>query len=317
MPAVSVIVPVYNTEKYLSACFESISRQTMTDFEVIIVDDGSTDGSGLFCDEYAGVDGRFSVFHKENGGVSSARNFALGYIKGEYICFIDSDDTVSGDYLETLVKNARDTDAVISVCRFNSGSENPGKDDIKVLEKEEGIISVLAPGGGMGGFIGAKLFRADVIRTFGLGFDETLHLGEDLLFVCNYLLRCGDTDKVCICKKPLYYYVHREDSATEERFSGSVFNDRWLEFLTVCDKLSELAPKMTRRERDAVDVQRIKQTVTLVRIMARCNLKKDERYRQFRRYIIRSLPMYFASPYITPKQKLGAVVILIYPKIGR
>ena len=93
-PVLSIIVPVYNVEKYLARCIDSILAQTFTDFELILVDDGSTDNSGEICDEYAGKDPRIIVIHKENGGVSSARNHGLDIARGEYITFVDSDDQI-------------------------------------------------------------------------------------------------------------------------------------------------------------------------------------------------------------------------------
>lgn len=98
-PTFSVIVPVYNVEKYLQECINSILSQSITDFELLLIDDGSSDKSGIICDEYASKDKRIKVFHKENGGVSSARNMGLDYARGKWISFIDSDDTVTPDYL--------------------------------------------------------------------------------------------------------------------------------------------------------------------------------------------------------------------------
>ena len=96
---ISIITPVYNAEKYLRCCIDSIIAQTFTDFELLLIDDGSKDKSGAICDEYAAKDARIRVFHKENGGVSSARNLGLDNAKGEWITFIDSDDWVKQDYL--------------------------------------------------------------------------------------------------------------------------------------------------------------------------------------------------------------------------
>ncbi len=99
---ISVIVPVYNVEKYIRECLDSILSQTISSFELILVDDGSTDNSGQICDEYAQKDDRIRVFHKENGGLSSARNKGLDEVRGDYICFVDSDDRIRRDYLEKL-----------------------------------------------------------------------------------------------------------------------------------------------------------------------------------------------------------------------
>src|SRR5690606_27364966 len=110
MPKVSVIIPVYNAEKYLRECLDSVLAQTFTDFEVLLINDGSTDASGKICDEYAEKDSRIKVFHKENGGVSSARNLGLDNAKGEWISFVDSDDTIEQETLATLANEVKDLD---------------------------------------------------------------------------------------------------------------------------------------------------------------------------------------------------------------
>ena len=115
---ISIIVPVYKTEKYLDKCIESILNQTFKDFELILVDDGSPDNCGKICDEWAKKDDRIVVIHKENGGVSSARNTALNNIKGEYVGFVDSDDTIEPTMYEKLYNNLIDSNAQISVCDF-------------------------------------------------------------------------------------------------------------------------------------------------------------------------------------------------------
>ena len=108
MPKISVIVPVYNVEKYLHRCINSILAQTFTDFELLLIDDGSKDNSGAICDEYATRDSRVRVFHKENGGASSARNQGLDNASGEWIAFVDSDDYVLHDFMETYMMMCKD-----------------------------------------------------------------------------------------------------------------------------------------------------------------------------------------------------------------
>ena len=110
---ISIIVPVYNTEKYLDRCIQSILSQTYTDFELLLINDGSTDSSGAICDKYAEQDSRVRVFHKENGGVSSARNVGLDNAKGEWVTFCDSDDWVENCWLDTFVENSENTDLVV------------------------------------------------------------------------------------------------------------------------------------------------------------------------------------------------------------
>ena len=118
-PKISVIVPVYNVEKYLSRCIDSILNQTFTNFELILVDDGSPDSCGVICEEYAKQDNRVKVIHKENGGLSSARNVGIDNALGDYLTFIDSDDWVETNYLEVLYMNLIDNDADISAVNYH------------------------------------------------------------------------------------------------------------------------------------------------------------------------------------------------------
>ena len=118
MPKISIIVPVYNVEQYLAECIESIRNQSLTDIEIILVDDGSPDNSGAICDDYARKDDRIRVIHKKNGGLSSARNAGLEVAIGEYIGFVDSDDWVDGEMYEVLYKNAVENQAEIAACNI-------------------------------------------------------------------------------------------------------------------------------------------------------------------------------------------------------
>lgn len=117
-PLISIIVPVYNVEKYLSRCIDSILSQTFFDFEILLIDDGSTDGSPIICDKYANKDSRVRVFHKKNGGVSSARNMGLEYALGEWITFVDSDDWIDNNMYTLLYEETISSNADIVLCDF-------------------------------------------------------------------------------------------------------------------------------------------------------------------------------------------------------
>ena len=123
-PKISVIVPVYKAERYLSACIDSILAQTFTDFELLLIDDGSPDASGQICDEYAARDRRIVVIHKDNGGLSDARNAGLDICKGEYISFVDSDDWINDKFIQNLYSSIKKNDADIAVasCKYKSDS---------------------------------------------------------------------------------------------------------------------------------------------------------------------------------------------------
>lgn len=181
---ISAIVPVYNSELYISDCIESIIMQTHKELEIILVDDGSTDGAGVICDEYAARDCRISVIHQANAGVSNARNVGLSRATGEWISFIDSDDTLDSDMYELLLQLAKEYDADIIHCGYKHivGEEirlvhNTGK--IIRQETEEALKCLV----GRHLFVGSlwnKLYKREL--TDNLKFRTDLKINEDILF---------------------------------------------------------------------------------------------------------------------------------------
>ena len=186
---IGVIVPVYNAEKYLCQCIDSILAQTFADFELLLIDDGSKDNSGAICDEYAEKDKRIRVFHKENGGVSSARNMGLDKAKGEWITFVDADDYLYKDAFESLLKKSH-ADLIVGgyvhVGILSKKKKILLPDDRKIVIKGEGDIL----GEVMACYLTTpwcKLFRKNIIRDRNLRFDSSLSYGEDTDFVFQYV----------------------------------------------------------------------------------------------------------------------------------
>ncbi len=194
-PKISVIVPVYNVERYLPRCIDSILAQTFTDFELLLIDDGSKDSSGEICDEYASKDSRVRVFHKENGGVSSARNLGLDNARGEWIAFCDSDDWVKPEFLGTFIGMAGDCD-LLSQGFHSFNWHNAGDKDIAEatgLYQGDRFLPFLLQlqATNQLGFIWCKAFRRKVINGNGIRFDTSIKLMEDLVFVLQYC-ECGN-----------------------------------------------------------------------------------------------------------------------------
>jgi glycosyltransferase involved in cell wall biosynthesis len=191
MPNISVIVPVYNAEKYLHRCIDCILAQAFTDFELLLINDGSKDNSGVICDEYAAKDSRVRVFHKENAGASSARNIGLDNAKGKYICFVDSDDWVDKDYLIKLTpKNGLD----FVVCTITYEGKDkyvlPLKeclytqfniaDDLNYIVEHMAVCSPCC-----------KIMHRDIIERNKIRFDTKVSAGEDMLFMYDYIAVCN------------------------------------------------------------------------------------------------------------------------------
>lgn len=198
MPQFSVIVPVYNTEKYLRDCIDSILAQSFTDFELILVDDGSPDSCGKICDDYARKDSRIRVFHKLNGGVSSARNLGLDNAQGEFICFIDSDDTIGPDYLKTLVPQD-DEDFV------QSGVKIAENDYLKPFMTHEEIFSDYNRFWmeSRQQWPGLCSLSKKIIDMYHLRYDTSLRMGEDGLFNHIFLSKCKKIRRTTVNE---YYY---------------------------------------------------------------------------------------------------------------
>lgn len=212
-PLVSIIVPIYKVEPYLRRCLDSIVNQTYTNLEIILVDDGSPDGCPQICDEYAAKDKRIIVIHKENGGLSDARNAGLGICKGEYVSFVDSDDWVDEKYIETfctiLIKEG--TYDIIAANHFkcNENEKNIGSysKDKKILTKQNaisnycklGIIPICAWN---------KLYNANFLKDNKLSFKKEL-LFEDQLWG----LQCASkAEKIRLIPQAIYFYDNRQSS---------------------------------------------------------------------------------------------------------
>ena len=186
---ISIVVPVYNSEEKIIRCIESVLKQSYTNIELILVNDGSKDLSGEICERYAKLDNRIKVIHKDNGGVSSARNLGIKISTGEYIQFIDSDDYIDPDICEKLINKMIKSNADLVVCGYKSIN----KDNIFYVEYEECIYESLVNltndfsdlyQKNFFNSIWDKLYKKEFIIEL---FDETISLGEDLIFNLNYL----------------------------------------------------------------------------------------------------------------------------------
>ena len=236
-PLISIIVPVYNTEDYLAVCLDSLLAQSYENLEIILVDDGSSDSSGAICDEYAERDSRIKVIHKENGGVSSARNVGLDVARGKYIGFVDSDDSAKPNMFEQLLSNIESSGADVSVCKLNSCTDQAGdgtvdsspETDLAVFTEKESIENIFI-GRHFVGHVWNKLFRAELLA--GVRFREDMSLFEDVVFVISALLRAK---KVCFTKKPLYNYLVRRGSLLRGGFS-----EKLLHVLVACDAIGDM-----------------------------------------------------------------------------
>lgn len=217
---VSIVVPIYNTAKYLPACLDSILAQTHQDLEIILIDDGSTDESGQIADTYAKKDKRIKVIHQKNAGQSSARNRGIKEAKGEYIGFVDSDDLIEPEFVSSLLK-LYDGKTSIAVCgnQYRRLKENTSKNlyqsPLKPRGKNESkkayIVKLLVKDGRMYA-CHDKLFNKEYIDTHHLLFDTNLNFAEDTKFVLDYLSYAKG--EIAYDMTPLYIYNFGTDTST-------------------------------------------------------------------------------------------------------
>jgi glycosyltransferase involved in cell wall biosynthesis len=264
---ISVIVPVYNTETYLPACVESLLAQTHEALELIFVDDGSTDGSAAILDAYAKQDARVRVIHKSNGGVSSARNAGIGAATGDYIGFVDSDDTVEPNYCEALLRVFKDHPEIgVSICnRFIHGHPNgretgaaAGAD--RVLAPHDAILYAVSIGKSFEGYLWNKLFRASVFREEQDGkprfrLDPSLAICEDLL-LCVEIFASGQS--AYFDPTPLYHYRYRESGALR------TFDEKRMSEFAARERIEALAEPFGKDVLHAAELSHVKSALNLL-----------------------------------------------------
>lgn len=220
MPVVSIIVPVYNTEKYLAKCIDSILAQTFNDFECLLIENGSADNSDSLCDEYAEKDSRIKVVHQEGKGVSFARNTGLDMASGQWIVFVDSDDWIESDLLEVALNTAQEHPA--DIIQWNYISEG-GRQIKKSKQLLAGAFTV-SPDKELPGWfamIWSRMYSKALIDENNIRFDTELFFGEDGLFSVQTL---ASAKTIWNTDKELYHYVNRTDSIINSMDINAVNN---------------------------------------------------------------------------------------------
>ena len=223
-PTVSIIVPVYNAENTIPRCIESILNQEYSDFELLLVNDGSTDGSGAVCDAYAARDARVRVIHKENTGVSDTRNTALDQARGAYLQFLDSDDWITPDATSSLVRAAESAQCDLVVSDFyrvvgERVSQKGDIDDDGVMTREEYAAYMMEnPADFYYGVLWNKLYRRSIVEAHHLRMDPEISWCEDFMFNLEYI-RYAETFRAL--QVPIYYYVKTKGSLANQSLTIS------------------------------------------------------------------------------------------------
>ena len=244
---ISIIVPVYKVEKYLSRCIESIINQTYKNIEIILVDDGSPDKCGEICNDYASIDTRIIVIHKPNGGLSDARNFGLNSASGEYVGFVDSDDYIEKTMYENLLNACVFNHSDISMCgRYDVINDHLipvySFEGNKVWTSQEAIRNILN-WDNIDSSVCDKLFKRSLFEDISFPINK---YNEDMFIMVNLLTL---SKKIIHTGKSEYYYYHRNDSITTE-----IFSERKMDLLEatlkICDIVNDNYPGLERDARN-------------------------------------------------------------------
>lgn len=313
MPLINIIVPVYNVEKYLNKCVDSILVQTYKNIRVILVDDGSPDACPQICDEYAKKDSRVIVIHRENGGLSAARNSGLDRLwngglseQGDYVAFVDSDDYVAPDYIAFLYWLLTENDADIAQCgHYVVFSENRKVDKnaehhTVVLNKKEAIES-LCYNGIWDVTACNKLYKLSVFKD--LRFPEG-KLYEDT--ATSYLV-VDNADRLVVNMEPLYYYVQRYESIA----NGVKWKKSKYQFLEVGDMLAAWVTSRYPDLKNAANVKRVYVRLSTLSQMVNCNHYDPKRVEEMRQVIKENRKNVLKNQKVSKRCKLGVIAILL------
>lgn len=300
---VSIVIPVYNVEKYLKKCIDSVINQSYKNIEIILVDDGSKDLSGQLCDEYASRDKRIKVIHKENGGLSDARNAGIDIANGKYITFIDSDDYVSLDYVEYLYRLLIDNNADISVCMYDVVAENKisnhifkNNANIIILNKIESLKHLLIEDLYTISAC-AKLYTKDGI--------------DDIRFPLNRLYEDNGTiyklfdktNKVAFGYSSKYVYLKRTGSITTKKMT-----ERNFDLITLTDEMCLNLSKYEELHDQLID-KSISSRITLINLMLDNHREHDKRFNQMIEQIVLSYNQISDKKSLSFKKQIAIVLI--------
>lgn len=220
-PVISVIVPIYNMEKLMRKCLDSILAQTFQDYECLLIDDGSKDGSPAICDEYAARDSRFKAFHKPNGGLSDARNYGLAHAQGKYTIFFDPDDWVDEDCLKDMFEKAHETNADMVMCDLfynDPYRQRYSKQEPTSLNHLDVLKDLIT--GKVYGFTVTKLIRKELYGKFDIQYPVGMYGCEDQYTMCKLL---KNDIRIAYLPKAYYHYMHYGNATQSRRYDEKTY----------------------------------------------------------------------------------------------
>ena len=312
MVKISVIVAIYNVQNYVSACIESIRKQTYRNLEIILVDDGSTDESGKICDKYAEIDNRILVIHKENGGLSDARNAGLDICTGDYIGFIDGDDAIDKDMYELLYKNIQQYNANISMCKeyiIKNGEVYKSYNDEKV-SVYKGFSSCLEQiylGHGLSVSVCVKLYNKELFNNVRFLKGKTT---EDGFIVCDLL---DENIVMAVQYISKYKYIQRNDSIVHQQKYKKSILDLVEAYEQNHNKIISVHPELMN-----VSYYRLSWAYreTILRIVLTDDWKEHTDEIKVIQKKLRNIIYYcLVNEYMSIKQKIASIIVLVSPTL--
>ncbi len=236
-PAISVIVPIYNMEKLMRKCLDSILAQTFEDYECLLIDDGSKDGSPAICDEYAAKDSRFTAYHKPNGGLSDARNYGIERAQGDYTIFFDPDDWVDADCLKDMYAQAQETEADMVMCDLYYNDpyrQSYCKQEPTSLDHNDVLKDLIV--GKVYGFTVTKLLRRKLYKQYDFLYPIGMYGCEDQYAMCQLL---KNDIKIAYLPKAFYHYMHYSNDTLSRHYDETTYQHDLLIRLKFCELLSD------------------------------------------------------------------------------
>ena len=307
---ISVIVPVYNVEKYLNATIESIVNQTYKNLELILVDDGSTDSSPKICDNWAEKDSRIKVIHKTNGGVSSARNAGLNIAAGDYIAFVDGDDYIDPDMYEVMLSHIIQYDADAASCGMVRENENAPDEEwgsadaeIEIVDNIELLKRVGQASGILPVHVGNKLFSKNSIGN--IRFDTHFKYAEDVLF--NYYVS-KNINKMVSQNAARYHYINNNSSASHKTFDAQRFDEH-----KVMDIIFEDAKGNKEIFNYCIQGDVLKSFRTIKEMMVSNN--ETDKFNEIRNRIVSNRIVIFKSGIFSKATKFKTIFLWLFPNL--
>ncbi len=306
---VSIIIPVFNVEKYISMCIQSVLLQTYKELQILLIDDGSFDMSGKICDKYAEIDPRIKVIHKKNEGVSVARNVGIEYAIGKYICFVDSDDYLTKMYVAELVSAIKNNNVEMAMCghfRLQNGKLFPQGFENRILSKEDKKFYWYMCINLKGRFLWNKIYLTELIKENGIFFEKGIHPGEDTLFNLKYSF-C--VKKVKIIDTPLYVYVDSISSVMKRDLSRSCF-ENYKRQIKPHEKLME--NNLSEKEKNCVQMRIFEICANLIYDNKKYGLHRN--VKEYKKFVNDNVWRYLSAPYISRYMKGRNIFLMIWPQ---